>query len=255
MSQALDTTGELALYTSFAPELSSSGGQISTTSKQVAEHFGKRHSDVMRAIKTLECSAEFSLRNFAQSEFVDERGKRRSAYRMTRDGFVFLAMGFTGPEAAQWKEAYIEAFNTMEAELRNRQKEAALQVERRLQLQVQNLSGVVAGLQAKDEERVTDIIGLQNQLIASQVKQLRLMGAVQNLHRSREKQSARQTMIQMAREGKTRDQIVAATGRTHNHVRQVLFQARAAGTLPPLDAVASAQAGLFTDEAARTQTD
>lgn len=36
---------------------------------------------------------------------------------ITRDGFVFLAMGFTGKEAAQWKEAYIEAFNAMEAAL------------------------------------------------------------------------------------------------------------------------------------------
>ena len=32
-------------------------------------------------------------------------------------GFVFLAMGFTGKDAAQWKEAYIDAFNRMEAEL------------------------------------------------------------------------------------------------------------------------------------------
>lgn len=38
-------------------------------------------------------------------------------FRITRDGFVFLAMGFTGKEAAQWKEAYITAFNKMEAQL------------------------------------------------------------------------------------------------------------------------------------------
>ena len=35
---------------------------------------------------------------------------------MTRDGFTFLAMGFTGPRAAVFKEAYIEAFNKMEAD-------------------------------------------------------------------------------------------------------------------------------------------
>lgn len=39
---------------------------------------------------------------------------------MTRDGFTFLAMGFTGPRAAVFKEAYIQAFNKMEAELKNR---------------------------------------------------------------------------------------------------------------------------------------
>jgi Rha family phage regulatory protein len=37
---------------------------------------------------------------------------------MTRDGFTFLVMGFTGKDAAAWKEKYIAAFNAMEAELR-----------------------------------------------------------------------------------------------------------------------------------------
>ncbi|MGI9701007.1 Rha family transcriptional regulator [Pseudomonas aeruginosa] len=36
---------------------------------------------------------------------------------MTRDGFTFLCMGFTGEEAARWKEAYINAFNKMEQAL------------------------------------------------------------------------------------------------------------------------------------------
>jgi hypothetical protein len=37
------------------------------------------------------------------------------AYRITRDGFVFLAMGFTGAKAAQWKEAFMAAFEALEA--------------------------------------------------------------------------------------------------------------------------------------------
>ena len=40
-------------------------------------------------------------------------------YYMTRDGFTFLAMGFTGKVAAQFKEAYINAFNEMEEKLRS----------------------------------------------------------------------------------------------------------------------------------------
>ena len=39
-------------------------------------------------------------------------------YDITRDGFAMLAMGFTGKEAARWKEAYISTFNAMEAKLR-----------------------------------------------------------------------------------------------------------------------------------------
>lgn len=107
------------------PDLVVVDGQITTTSNQIAEHFGKRHADVMRAIKRLECSAEFTERNFALSEFLDATGRKLPCYRITRDGFVFLAMGFTGKEAAQWKEAYITAFNKMEAELRAKEKPAA----------------------------------------------------------------------------------------------------------------------------------
>lgn len=41
----------------------------------------------------------------------------RPAYRLTRDGFAFLAMGFTGKRAALWKEKFLEAFNAMERRL------------------------------------------------------------------------------------------------------------------------------------------
>lgn len=99
------------------PDLHVVDGHVITTSQQVAQHFGKGHNLVLRAIRNLECSDEFRLSNFAQSSYLNEQGKEQPCYRLTRDGFVFLAMGFTGKDAAQWKEAYITAFNRMEAEL------------------------------------------------------------------------------------------------------------------------------------------
>ena len=42
-------------------------------------------------------------------------------YEMTKDGFIFLVMGFTGAKAAQVKEAYINTFNHMAAMLYNTQ--------------------------------------------------------------------------------------------------------------------------------------
>lgn len=99
------------------PDLAVVNGQITTTSTQVAEHFQKAHRDVLRAIRNLECSDGYRLRNFAQSSYLNEQGKQQPCFRMTRDGFVFLAMGFTGKEAALWKEAYIDAFNRMEKAL------------------------------------------------------------------------------------------------------------------------------------------
>lgn len=99
------------------PELFISNGQVVTSSLAVADYFTKRHADVIRKIESLECSVEFRQRNFASAEYTDEQGKRRPAYHVTRDGFAFLAMGFTGKRAAQFKEAYITAFNQMEKSL------------------------------------------------------------------------------------------------------------------------------------------
>ena len=100
------------------PILAVINGHATTTSNQIAEHFGKNHKSVLRTIRTLDCSPEFTGRNFAPSEFIDSTNRTLPAYTITRDGFVFLAMGFTGKEAAQWKEAYIEAFNAMETTLK-----------------------------------------------------------------------------------------------------------------------------------------
>lgn len=93
-------------------------GQATTTSLKLSDVFGKRHRDVMRAIENMECTPDFRKRNFAFSsiEMIMPNGGTRTQpmYTITRDGFTFLACGFTGKEAAQWKEKYIEAFNELE---------------------------------------------------------------------------------------------------------------------------------------------
>lgn len=94
---------------------------VVTSSLMVAEYFGKRHKDVLRSISMLECSTEFNQRNFAPVTYKDAKGEQRPMYYMTRDGFTFLAMGFTGKVAAKFKEAYINAFNEMEEMLRRQE--------------------------------------------------------------------------------------------------------------------------------------
>ena len=95
-----------------------SDGQATTTSRDVAEFFGKLHKNVLRDIEQIGCSDAFSRLNFEHADYTDAKGEARRMYRMTRDGFAFLAMGFTGSRAAQFKEAFIAAFNAMEARLR-----------------------------------------------------------------------------------------------------------------------------------------
>ena len=94
-----------------------SNNRLVTTSLDIAQNFGKKHKDVLRAIQNLECSKEFNERNFAPVSYTDAKGEKRPMYEITRDGFVFLCMGFTGAQAAAWKEKYIAAFNAMEQQL------------------------------------------------------------------------------------------------------------------------------------------
>jgi len=100
-----------------ADVLSVTDNQIRTTSVAVAEVFGKCHDDVLRKIKALDCSQEFNARNFAVVEYLDGKGEKRPAREMTKNGFMFLVMGFTGKKAAAIKEAYINAFNQMAGQL------------------------------------------------------------------------------------------------------------------------------------------
>jgi len=138
------------------------GGQAKTTSLIVAEKFRKRHNTVLRAIKNLDCSPEFTQRNFALSEYTDSTGRNLPAFEMTRDGFTFLVTGFTGKEAAHWKEAYIDAFNRMEAELHRLSALVQAQELERIKLS--------ALLQAKEVERFK----LSTLVQAQEVKRIKL---------------------------------------------------------------------------------
>ena len=90
------------------------------TSIDIAETFGKRHSDVLRDIDNLECSEEFTERNFALSSYKDSSGKSNRMYHITKDGFTILAMGYTGEKAMKFKENYILQFNAMEKLLKGK---------------------------------------------------------------------------------------------------------------------------------------
>ncbi len=100
------------------PDVTIKNGRAVTTSVAIAEFFGKRHDNVIQKIKTLECSEKFNALNFKDVTYTDAKGEKRPMYQITKNGFVFLVMGFTGKKAAAFKEAYIAEFDRMEAELR-----------------------------------------------------------------------------------------------------------------------------------------
>ena len=102
----------------FVPTLTVIDGTPTTTSVDIAKHFGKRHVHVIESIRDLlAVLPESAQPNFRFSEYTDTTGRTLPAYRLTRDGFTLLAMGFTGQRALSFKLAYIDAFNRMEAQL------------------------------------------------------------------------------------------------------------------------------------------
>lgn len=93
-------------------------GSAFTNSLLVAEKFGKQHLHVLRDIDILKKDiSNFGLM-FFESTYPDSYGRPQRMYIMNRDGFTLLAMGFTGKKALEFKLQYIEAFNTMESELK-----------------------------------------------------------------------------------------------------------------------------------------
>lgn len=115
-------------------------GTPMTTSLLIAEAFGKVHKNVLRDIDNLECSEEFTALNFEPCMKIRELAngvkKQDRYYNITRDGFTFLAMGYTGKKAAEFKEKYIAAFNAMEQQL----KQGTLITEQFMQTQMQMMN-------------------------------------------------------------------------------------------------------------------
>ncbi|KJU81858.1 Phage regulatory protein, Rha [Candidatus Magnetobacterium bavaricum] len=96
-------------------------GKTFTTSLVVAEKFGKRHDNVVQTIRNLnDHSDNFWLLNFKERKYIDDRGKEQPMFELTKDGFVFLVMRFTGKEAMTWQKKFIAAFNHMERLLHQR---------------------------------------------------------------------------------------------------------------------------------------
>lgn len=100
----------------------SESNEVVTDSRIVAEVFGRQHCHVLRDIRSLSCSKDFHRLNFelmVEMRQLPQGGAQKTEhYTMTKDGFTFLVMGYTGAKAAQFKEAYINAFNQMEGRLK-----------------------------------------------------------------------------------------------------------------------------------------
>ena len=106
--------------TATVPVVNVVDGIPSVLSTNIAEVFGKEHKHVLRDIENILLSLPQERRcnfNETQIERVNNIGAtvRSKAFRLTRDGFTFLVMGYTGEKAAKFKWTYIDEFNKQQA--------------------------------------------------------------------------------------------------------------------------------------------
>lgn len=99
--------------------------QVFINSLDLAKVFKKRHDNIIQTIENLP-QDEFKILNFEISSSIRKNGlfeKDTKFYKLTRDGFSLLVMGFTGEKAYKWKIEFIKAFNEMEKRLKNLEQE------------------------------------------------------------------------------------------------------------------------------------
>lgn len=76
------------------------------------------------------------------------------------------------------------------------------------------------------------ILHLYRQLDGARRGHIRALSAVMGLEKSNAAREAKELVILLEAQGVPRAEIVARTGKTYNHIRQIVFQARLAGRLP-----------------------
>lgn len=115
-------------------------GQPCTNTLAIAQAFNKRHDHVLRDVKNLvEALGEISIseldaiaeenhfipdvnnaRKFGGVTYKDAKGETRPMYRLQRNAFMLLVMGYTGKKALLVKLRFLAAFDTMEELLSER---------------------------------------------------------------------------------------------------------------------------------------
>ncbi|MDO7253081.1 Rha family transcriptional regulator [Helicobacter cappadocius] len=169
--------------------------KVFITSFDIAEVFEKQHKHILRDIQALP-DDDFRKSNFGLSNEVRKHGlfeKNSKYYKITKDGFCLLAMGFTGEKAYKWKILFIEAFNKIEQNLRSKMFElASLKKDYEYQMQkdstklnvieqkintlinhIQKQKNFQEKIQELQEERLDlkdQIINLQSEIIAKGTK-------------------------------------------------------------------------------------
>jgi Rha family phage regulatory protein len=87
--------------------------KVITNTLQVADHFGKRPSNVNQRIASLVKRVWLKIK---PSYYLNQQGKEQKYHELNRVQFLLVVMGFTGDKADQFKADFITLFNHVEGE-------------------------------------------------------------------------------------------------------------------------------------------
>ena len=100
-------------------------GKIYADSRQVAEMSGKDHAMLMRSIRNYEenlATAKMQAPDFfIKSSYLDNQGKLRPCYKLTRKGCDMVANKLTGAKGILFTAEYVTRFEEMEKQLQTQQ--------------------------------------------------------------------------------------------------------------------------------------
>jgi len=106
------------------PLVFETNGEIVTDSLMIAEMFDKDHDKVLRDIRTQidYAGAEFSLANFGESNYINERRRKYPKYNLTEQAFTLVVMSYNTKEAVQMKIKFIQEFKRMKDYIQHKPK-------------------------------------------------------------------------------------------------------------------------------------
>lgn len=126
--QSSNATLEATMASTHAPapvlgHITVSNGQVTTTTQDIADVYGKRHDDVLRIVRQRmsNAPAEWRLRNFTEASIQRPQTNGGTVsypiIRMTKKGFHFVVGKFTGAKAVQHQIAFADEFERMEQQI------------------------------------------------------------------------------------------------------------------------------------------
>lgn len=201
-------------------------GQKWLTSEEVGRCLGYSEANVRKGISKLynAHADEFTEADKGVAVLTTPGGKQKVKI-FSATGCIKLGFFANTPRAKDFRAWASEALAG---------KSDALMVAPRPDTTALQLAREVGQLRDVVAEQSRALLALYERLDTARVGHIKAVSRMAAMHRRRATAEAKATILRMLAEGAPRDAIATATGRTLNYIRQVAYQARANGTLPPL---------------------